>query len=217
VTVRPSRIETLAALEELGAVAVLRLESAVRLSRVVEALIEGGIRAVEVTMTMRGALDSLAECSAALGDAAVLGAGTVLDTETARMAVSAGARFIVSPTLAPDVIRTCRRYDVAAIPGALTPTEIATAWEAGADLVKVFPGGLLGPAYVRELLGPLPHLRLMPTGGVTLDSAAAFLAAGATLVGVGGALVERGGDYSAITERARRLSAAVREAREGVA
>jgi 2-dehydro-3-deoxyphosphogluconate aldolase/(4S)-4-hydroxy-2-oxoglutarate aldolase len=215
--VRPSRIETAAALEELGAVAVVRLESAERLRPVVDALIEGGIRAVEVTMTTSGALESLAACSGALGDAVVLGAGTVLDAGTARMAVAAGARFVVGPTLCPDVIRTCRHYDVVSIPGAFTPTEIEAAWEAGADMVKVFPGGLLGPAYLRELRGPLRHLRLMPTGGVTLDDAADFLRAGAVAVGVGGALVERGaverGDYAAITERARRLAAAVREAR----
>jgi 2-dehydro-3-deoxyphosphogluconate aldolase/(4S)-4-hydroxy-2-oxoglutarate aldolase len=214
---KPSRAETATALEELGAVAVLRLESAERLRPVVDALVEGGIRAVEVTMTTRGALEALAECSAALGDSAMLGAGTVLDAETARLAVSAGARFVVGPTLCPDLIRTCRRYDVVSIPGAFTATEIAAAWEAGADIVKVFPAGLLGPAYLRELRGPLPHLRLMPTGGVTLDSAAAFIAAGAVVVGVGGALVDGAaverGDYAAITGRARRLAGAVREAR----
>jgi 2-dehydro-3-deoxyphosphogluconate aldolase/(4S)-4-hydroxy-2-oxoglutarate aldolase len=212
-----SRVETVATLEALGAVAVVRLESAERLRRVVDALIEGGIRAVEVTMTTRGALQALTECSAALGDSALLGAGTVLDAETARMAVSAGARFVVGPTLSLDMIRTCRRYDVVAVPGAFTPTEIATAWEAGADLVKIFPGGLLGPSYLRELRGPLHHLRLMPTGGVTLESAADFLAAGAVAVGVGGALVDRAaverGDYATITERARRLAISVREAR----
>jgi 2-dehydro-3-deoxyphosphogluconate aldolase / (4S)-4-hydroxy-2-oxoglutarate aldolase len=217
----PSRVQTAAALEQLGAVAVVRLESAEWLRRVVDALMEGGIRAVEVTMTTRGALEALAKCRAALGDSAMLGAGTVLDAETARMAVSAGASFVVGPTLCPEMIRTCRRYDVASIPGAYTPTEIVAAWEAGADLVKVFPAGLLGPAYVRELRGPLPHLRLMPTGGVTLDNAGDFLAAGAVAVGVGGALVEREavgrGDYAAIADRARRLAAAVREARGRVA
>jgi 2-dehydro-3-deoxyphosphogluconate aldolase/(4S)-4-hydroxy-2-oxoglutarate aldolase len=217
VTARPSRTETAAALEAFGAVAVLRLESGEHLRPVVDALIEGGIRAFEVTMTTKGALEGLAECSAALGDSALLGAGTVLDPEAAQMAISAGARFVVSPTLCPQVIRTCRRYDVVSIPGAFTPTEITTAWEAGADLVKVFPGGILGPAYLHELRGPLPHLRLMPTGGVTLDNAGDFLAAGAALVGVGGALVERDaierGNYAAITVRARRLATAVRQAR----
>jgi 2-dehydro-3-deoxyphosphogluconate aldolase/(4S)-4-hydroxy-2-oxoglutarate aldolase len=214
---RHEKDETRSRLEDLGAVAVLRLDSAERLAPVVHALLEGGIRAVEVTMTTRGALDALAACSAALGDSILLGAGTVLDSESAQRAVSAGARFVVSPILSPDVIRTCRRYDVVSIPGALSPTEIAAAWEAGADLVKVFPGGLLGPAYLRELHGPLPHLRLMTTGGVTIESAADFLAAGAAVVGVGGALVPRGpatrADYAAITDRARRLAAAVREAR----
>jgi 2-dehydro-3-deoxyphosphogluconate aldolase/(4S)-4-hydroxy-2-oxoglutarate aldolase len=212
-----SRAETRRELEELGAVAVLRLESAERLRPVVDALIEGGVRAVEVTMTTRGALDALAKHSAALGDSALLGAGTVLDAATARLAIAAGARFVVSPMLSLDVIRTCQRYDVLAIPGAFTPTEIATAWEAGADLVKVFPGGLLGPGYLRELFGPFPHLRLMPTGGVTLETAADFLAAGAAAVGLGGALLEKAailkGDHARITERARLLAAAVREAR----
>lgn len=205
-------------LEELGVVAVLRLESGERLRHVVEALVEGGICAAELTMTTRGCLDALAECSAALGKRALLGAGTVLDAETARMAITAGARFVVAPTFRPDVIQTCRRYDVVAIPGAYTPNEILTAWEAGADLVKVFPGGLLGPDYIRQLRGPLPHLRLMASGGVTPDNAADFLAAGAVAVGVGGALVDRRaadrGDYATFTERARRLVGAVRQARE---
>jgi 2-dehydro-3-deoxyphosphogluconate aldolase/(4S)-4-hydroxy-2-oxoglutarate aldolase len=180
--------------------------------------LEGGVRAVEVTMTTKGALEALAECSAVLDASALLGAGTVLDAATAAMAVSAGARFVVSPTLCPDVIRTCRQHDVVSIPGAFTPTEIAAAWEAGADVVKIFPGGLLGPAYLRALREPLPHLRLMPTGGVTVGSAADFLAAGAVAVGLGGDLVDRGaverGDYGAITERARRMAAVVRLARE---
>jgi 2-dehydro-3-deoxyphosphogluconate aldolase / (4S)-4-hydroxy-2-oxoglutarate aldolase len=211
------RFETVAALEKLGAVAVLRLERAELVRPVVDALLEGGVRAIEVTMTTRGALDVLAECSAALGDSAVIGAGTVLDGAAAQRAVTAGARFVVSPVLSLDVIQTCRRYDVVSIPGALSPTEIATAWEAGADVVKVFPGGLLGPAYLRELHGPLPHLRLMPTGGVTLENAADFIGAGAVAVGLGGALVEHAAvarrDFAAITERARRLTAAVRTAR----
>ena len=212
-----SRVETARALAELGAVAVVRLESAARLRRVVDALVEGGIRAVEVTMTTKGALEALAEQSAHFGDSVVLGAGSVLDAETARLAVAAGARFVVGPTLCPGAVRVCHRYDVVSIPGGYTPTEIATAWESGADLVKVFPAGSLGPGYLRELRGPMPHLRLMPTGGLTLDNAADFLAAGAVVVGVGGALVERNaverGDFAAITERARRLAASVREAR----
>jgi 2-dehydro-3-deoxyphosphogluconate aldolase/(4S)-4-hydroxy-2-oxoglutarate aldolase len=146
-----SRVQTVATLEKLAAVAIVRLGSAERLRRVVDALVDGGIRAVEVTMTTRGALEALAECNAALGDSVLLGAGTVLDAETARMAVSAGARFVVGPTLCMDVVRICRHYDVVAIPGAYSPTEIEAAWEGGADLVKVFPAGQLGPGYLREL------------------------------------------------------------------
>jgi 2-dehydro-3-deoxyphosphogluconate aldolase/(4S)-4-hydroxy-2-oxoglutarate aldolase len=195
-------------------VAVVRLDDASRLRPLVEALVAGGVDAVEVTMTMEGALEALAACSASLGESVVFGAGSVLDAETARMAISAGARFVVGPILAPEVVRVCRRYDAVAVPGAYSPTEIANAWEAGADLVKVFPAGGLGPGYLRELRGPLPHLRLMPTGGVTIENAGAFLAAGAVVVGVGGALVEREavirGDYARVTERARALVDAVR-------
>lgn len=220
-TVGPSRIDTAAALQQLGAVAVVRLENAGRLRPVLDALVEGGVRAAELTLTTEDALDVLAECTAALGDSVVLGAGTVLDAETARMAIAAGARFVVGPTLCPAVIRICRRYDVVAIPGAYTPTEIAAAWEAGADLVKLFPAGQLGPGYLKELRGPFPHLRLMPTGGVTADNAAGFIAAGAAAVGVGGFLVDRvavdRGDYASITDRARRLVEVVRQARERAA
>jgi 2-dehydro-3-deoxyphosphogluconate aldolase/(4S)-4-hydroxy-2-oxoglutarate aldolase len=214
---KPSRTKTADTLAELGAVAVVRLESCTRLRNVVDALVEGGIRAVEVTMTTQGALEALAAQGPSLGDAVVLGAGSVLDGETARLAIAAGVRFVVGPILCPEVVRVCHRYDVVAIPGGYTPTEIAAAWEAGADLVKVFPASGLGPGYLRELRGPLPHLRLMPTGGVTLDNAGDFIAAGAVVVGVGGALVDRGsverGDYAAITERARRLAASVRDTR----
>ena len=172
-------------------------------------------------MTMRGALEALSSLSAEVGDRLLVGAGTVLDVETARLVIQAGARFVVAPTFRAAVVEMCRRYDVVAIPGAYTPTEIVTAWEAGADLVKVFPAGGLGPGYVKDLQGPLPQLRLVPTGGVTAENAGAFLAAGAVAVGVGGALVEREavrrGDYARITEQARRLLRAVRAARGGPA
>lgn len=212
-----SRTETVAALEALGAIAVIRIEDAARLRPVVEALAAGAVRAVEVTLTTRGALEALAAVGPALGDEILVGAGTVLDAETARLAITAGARFIVAPTFRPAVVEMCHRYDVAAVPGGYTPTEILTAWEGGADLVKVFPISGLGPGYLKELRGPLPHVRLVPTGGVTPDGAGAFLAAGAVAVGVGGALVERDavarGDWARITEQARRLVRAVRAAR----
>jgi 2-dehydro-3-deoxyphosphogluconate aldolase/(4S)-4-hydroxy-2-oxoglutarate aldolase len=213
-----TRAECVRSIETLGAVAVVRLNDASRLRAVVEALAEGDVRAIEVTMTMPGALDGLSALSGAYGEHISLGAGSVLDEETARLAILAGARFVVGPTFCAGMVTTCHRYDVAAVPGAYTPTEILTAWEAGADLVKVFPAGGLGPDYLRDLRAPMPHLRLLPTGGVTADNAAAFLQAGAVAVGVGGALVERDavarGDYGRITQQARRLSGAIRAARE---
>jgi len=214
-----SRAESVAALEALGAIAVVRLEDAARLRPVVEALAAGEVRAIEVTLTMPGALEALAALGPAFGDQILVGAGTVLDAVTARLAILAGARFIVAPTFSASVVEICHRYEVVAVPGAYTPTEILTAWEAGADLVKVFPAGGLGPGYLKDLRGPLPQLRLVPTGGVTAENAGAFLAAGAAAVGVGGSLVEReavaSGDYARITEQARRLKQAIRAAREG--
>jgi 2-dehydro-3-deoxyphosphogluconate aldolase/(4S)-4-hydroxy-2-oxoglutarate aldolase len=157
--------------------------------------------------------------SAEFGDRLLVGAGTVLDVATARLVILAGARFVVAPTFRRAVVEMCRRYDVIAMPGAYTPTEVVTAWEAGADLVKVFPAGGLGPSYLKDLLAPLPQLRLVPTGGVGADNVAAFLAAGAVAVGVGGNLVEREAversDYARITEQARRITRAVRAARGG--
>jgi 2-dehydro-3-deoxyphosphogluconate aldolase/(4S)-4-hydroxy-2-oxoglutarate aldolase len=213
-----SRMETLRAIERECAVAILRVEDAAQLVPVVDALAAGDVRAIEVTMTIPGALDVLPELTSRAFGRAVVGAGTVLDAETARLVILAGARFVVGPTFRPDIVQLCHRYDVAAIPGAYTPTEILAAWEAGADLVKLFPAGRLGPAYLRDVLAPLPQLRLLPTGGVTADNAADFLAAGAVAVGLGGALVDRDavarGDYARITEQARRLASAVREARQ---
>jgi 2-dehydro-3-deoxyphosphogluconate aldolase / (4S)-4-hydroxy-2-oxoglutarate aldolase len=215
---RSSRADSVRAIQALGAVAVVRLEDGARLGPVVEALVAGEVRAIEVTMTIPGALDAMAALRPIVDGRTLLGAGTVLDPETARLAILAGARFIVGPTLCPGVVAMCARYDVVSIPGAYTPTEILAAWEAGADIVKVFPAGGLGPDYVKDLLGPLPQLRLLPTGGVNADNAAAFLEAGAIAVGVGGALVERDavrrGDYARVTDCARRLTSTIRAARE---
>jgi 2-dehydro-3-deoxyphosphogluconate aldolase/(4S)-4-hydroxy-2-oxoglutarate aldolase len=214
-----SRGETIRGIEAQGAVAVLRLEDAASLRPVVEALAQGGMRAIEVTMTMRGALDAVAALGARAANGILIGAGTVLDAETARLAILAGARFVVAPTFSPALIEMCHRYDVAAIPGGYTPTEVLAAWQAGADLVKVFPAGGLGPGYLKDLRGPMPQIRLMPTGGVSADNAGAYLAAGAVAVGVGGALVDNRaiarGDFSALTKEARRLVQAIRAAREG--
>ena len=213
----PTRAETIAALEACGVVAVIRLKDAGALRAVVDALAEGGVRALEVTMTVPRALELIAEIAPTLPPDVVLGAGTVLDAETAQAAIEAGARYIVSPVFREEVLRTCHRFDVAAMPGCFTPTEILTAWEAGADIVKVFPATALGPGYFRDLRGPFPQLRLMPTGGVSLANAGEWIRAGAAAIGVGTALVDAEAvtarRFGEITERARQFVAAVAAAR----
>src|SRR5437868_15524346 len=168
-------------------------------------------------MTVPGALDVLRQVRQALGDRVLLGAGTILDAETGRAALLAGAEFIVAPTVNLDVIRLCRRYDKLVMPGAFTPTEILAAWEAGADNVKVCPAEVVGPAFFKALRGPLPHVRLMPTVGVDLTTAAAFLKAGACCLGVGSQLVEPRAiaerDFDRIRELARQFVAIVEQTR----
>src|SRR5436309_10050248 len=173
-----------------GIVAVVRSPDSQQLVEAARALADGGVNVVEITMTVPGALDVVKQVRRALGDRLLLGAGTILDPETARAALLAGAEYLVAPTLNLDVIRLCRRYDKLVMPGAFTPTEILTAWEAGADIVKVFPADVVGPAFFKAVRGPLPQIRLMPTGGVDLTTAAAFLKAGACCLGVGGQLIE---------------------------
>lgn len=173
-----------------GIVAVVRAAEPTHLLNVIKALAEGGVGVAEVTFTVPNALDVIRAARADLGDRVLLGAGTVLDAETARAAILAGAEFIVSPTVNVEVIKVCRRYDKLVFPGAFTPTEILTAWEAGADVVKVFPADVLGPAFFKAMRGPLPQVRLMPTGGVDLNTAGDFLRAGACCLGVGSQLVD---------------------------
>ncbi len=213
----PSRAETVAALEACGVVAVIRLKDAAALGAVVDALAAGGVRALEVTMTVPGAIELIREISPSLPPDVVLGAGTVLDAETAQAAIEAGARYVVSPVFREEVLRVCHRFDVAALPGCFTPTEILEAWEAGADVVKVFPATALGPGYFRDLRGPFPQLRLMPTGGVSLANAGDWIRAGAVAIGVGTALVDAEAvaarRFGEITERARQFVAAVAAAR----
>src|SRR3989442_10627344 len=200
-----------------GIVAVVRSQDSQQLVEAVRALAEGGVNVVEITMSVPNALDVLRQVRQALGDRLLLGAGTVLDPETARAVLLAGAEYIVAPTLNLDVIRLCQRYDKLVMPGAFTPTEILTAWEAGADIVKVFPAEIVGPAFFKALRGPLPQIRLMPTGGVDLTTAAAFLKAGACCLGVGGQLVDpkavAAGDLGRIRDLARQYVAIVREVR----
>jgi 2-dehydro-3-deoxyphosphogluconate aldolase/(4S)-4-hydroxy-2-oxoglutarate aldolase len=210
--------EQLQLMTDTGVVAVIRASASAELMSVIEALKKGGIRAIEVTMTTPGALDVIRETTERFGDEVLVGVGSVLDAETARMAMLAGAEFVVGPVLSLDVIRVCRRYDKIVIPGAFTPTEILAAWEAGADVVKVFPATRLGPSFFKDVLGPLPQVRLTPTGGVTVETAPEFIKAGAVFVGAGGALVDRKavaqGRFDVVTETAERFISAIRAARE---
>jgi 2-dehydro-3-deoxyphosphogluconate aldolase/(4S)-4-hydroxy-2-oxoglutarate aldolase len=202
---------------ECGIVAVVRSPDSRQLVEVARALADGGVSVVEITMTVPNALDLVRQVRQALGDRVLLGAGTILDPETARAALLAGAEYLVAPTVNLDVIRLCQRYDKLVMPGAFTPTEILSAWEAGADVVKVFPAEVVGPAFFKALRGPLPQVRLMPTGGVDLKTAADFLRAGACCLGVGGQLVEpravAEGNFDRIRDLARQYAAVVQEVR----
>src|SRR5436309_11580870 len=200
-----------------GIVAVVRCPDSQQLVEVCRALADGGVTVVEITMSVPDALDVMRQVRKALGDRVLLGAGTILDPETARAALLAGAEYIVSPTVNLDVIRLCQRYDKLVMPGAFTPTEILAAWEAGADVVKVFPAEVVGPAFFKALRGPLPQVRLMPTGGVDLSTAADFLKAGACCLGVGSQLVEpkavAARDFERVRELARQYVRVVRDTR----
>jgi 2-dehydro-3-deoxyphosphogluconate aldolase/(4S)-4-hydroxy-2-oxoglutarate aldolase len=213
------REQTLSRILDGGLVAVVRSESPDQLSRVVRALAEGGVTAAEITFTVPDAVEVIRQVRRELGDSIVLGAGTVLDPETARAAILAGAEYLVAPTLNLDVIRLAHRYDKAVMPGAFTPTEVLTAWEAGADVVKVFPAEVGGPAYLKALRGPLPQIRLMPTGGVDLTTAESFLKAGACCLGVGSALVDpkaiAASDFARLTSLASQYAEIVARHRRG--
>ncbi|MGQ0634555.1 MAG: bifunctional 4-hydroxy-2-oxoglutarate aldolase/2-dehydro-3-deoxy-phosphogluconate aldolase [Planctomycetaceae bacterium] len=216
-----SRHDDLQRILDNGIVAIIRATSSERLVEVARALCDGGIDVVEVTFTVPGVLEIISAVRKALGKNLLLGAGTVLDSESARAALLAGAEFLVSPTVNLDVIRLAHRYDKLVLPGAFTPTEVLTAWEAGADIVKLFPADLGGPGYLKSLRGPLPQVRLLPTGGVNLDTIAEFFKSGACAVGLGGALIEpqavETGDVARIQGLAERYVVAVRQARAAVA
>ncbi len=212
-----SKHENLARILNTGVVAILRAPSGEMLADAAEALHRGGVEAIEVTFTVPNAPRILEQVADRLGDRILLGAGTVLDAQTARIAILAGAEFIVGPTVSTPVIETCRRYDKLVCPGAFTPTEVLTAWEAGADVVKIFPSDCVGAGYLKALRGPLPQIRMMPTGGITLDTAADFLRAGACALGIGGALVEAKAlasrDFGRIESLARQFIEIVRSVR----
>ena len=201
-----------------GVIPVVRAQSADEAMRAIEAIKEGGISVLEITMTVPGAVRLIEEVARRFESDAVVGAGTVLDAETARACILAGARFIVSPALDLETIACARRYGVVSLPGAMTPTEVLAAWTAGADLVKVFPAGALGgAAYIKNLKAPLPQIELVPTGGVSLKTAADFIKAGSAALGVGTDLVDtkalQEGNSRLITERAQRFVEIVKEAR----
>ncbi len=212
-----SREKDLQRVLDCGIVAVVRFADPGPLVDVVKALADGGVTVAEVTFTVPHALDVIREAKRQLGDRVLLGAGTVLDPETCRAAFLAGAEFVVAPTVNPEVIRMCRRYDKLVMPGAFTPTEVLTAWEAGADIVKVFPADVVGPAFFKALRGPLPQVKLMPTGGVDLTTAGEFLQAGAVCLGVGSQLVDpklvAARDFAGITALARQYVEVVRKHR----
>ena len=212
-----SREQNLERLHRSGIVAVVRGDDSSTVIEVCRALLSGGVDVLEVTFTIPGAHRVLEQVTSELGQRALIGAGTVLDAETARIAVLSGAEFVVSPVVNLDVIATCRRYSKLVMPGAFSPTEVLAAWQAGADVVKVFPCDTVGPAYLRALRGPLPQVRLLPTGGVTLASAEEFLLSGAFALGVGSALVEpqavKSADFSRIEKLANRFVQLVAQAR----
>jgi 2-dehydro-3-deoxyphosphogluconate aldolase/(4S)-4-hydroxy-2-oxoglutarate aldolase len=209
----------LSSIIDIGIVPVVRTTSAESAVKAIEAIFRGGIRAAEITMTVPGALKALEKVADRFGDKIVLGAGTVLDPETVRACMLAGAEFFVSPNLKLASIEMAKRYSKVVMPGALTPTEVLTAWEAGADIVKIFPcGNVGGPKYIKALKGPYPQIEMIPTGGVNLETAGEFLKAGACAVAVGGELVDpksvKEGRFDVIEERAKQYLAAIAKARE---
>ncbi len=211
------RDEVLARIIESGVVAVIRMKDSGRLLKVIEAVRGGGVKCIEITMTVPGAIEVIRSLSAAVPPDVLIGAGTVVDEATTEIVIDAGAKFVVGPVLNLDIVALCRKREVAVIPGCYTPTEIFSAWTAGADIVKVFPATSLGPKYFKDLRGPFPDIRLMPTGGVTIDNVGEWIKAGACAVGIGSDLLDKKAieeeRYEVLTERAARMVRNVRQAR----
>jgi 2-dehydro-3-deoxyphosphogluconate aldolase/(4S)-4-hydroxy-2-oxoglutarate aldolase len=211
------KITILQKIVDSGIIAVLRQVPQEQSETLAQSLIEGGVTALEVTVDTPGAFETIKRLSDTFGDRAVIGAGTVLDAESARLAILNGADFVFSPSLHQDVIRMALRYGKAAVPGVMSPTEMITAMEWGADMVKIFPAAALGPRYIKDVKAPLPHVPLIPTGGVNLDNIASFFEAGASAVGIGGNLVrvskEEGANFAGIRDLASQYAAAVKKAR----
>jgi len=215
-----SRKEVLARILETGAVAVIRMKDPKRLSKVVEAIRAGGVKSIEITMTVPGAVEIIREMTRSAPPDILIGAGTVTEKSGAIAVIEAGANFVVGPALNLDILAVCRERDVVCMPGCFSPTEILTGWNAGADVIKVFPATSLGPRYFKDIAGPFPQIRLMPTGGVTVDNVGEWVAAGAVAVGIGSDLLDKKAieeeNYALLTERAARLSKNFLDARSKV-
>ena len=209
--------QTIQKLTDCGVVAVVRAENSEQAVKIAEACIEAGIVGIEITFTVPGALKIIETLSAQCGEDIIIGAGTVLDSETARAAILAGAKYVVSPCLDVDTVKMCNTYGIPCMPGAMTIKEAVEGMRAGADIIKIFPGALFGPRIIKEFGGPLPQMRMMPTGGVSVENAGEWIKAGAVAVGVGGALTAgaKKGDYASITSIGKQLVAEVKKAREG--
>jgi len=214
-----NKTEKLELIRSTGVVAIMRAQSSDQLIAAADAIRLGGVLAIEVTMTTPGALGVIGQATQRYGDDVLFGAGSVLDAETARAAILAGAGFVVAPTLSVDVVKLCNRYSIPVMPGIMTPTEALTAWEAGADMVKLFPASFGGPAMIKAIRAPLPMLDIVPVGGVNLETAVPFIQMGAAALGVGSSLVNQklldAGDMDELTRRAKAFIAAVKDGRGG--
>ena len=211
------KLNNLRRMTETGIIAVIRADSPDQALEIVEAVRRGGVEAIEITFTVPGALDVIARLRQAFpGDEILLGAGTVLDSETARAAILAGASFVVSPGFSPEVVRMCNRYQVISMPGCMTVTEIIAAMEAGADVIKFFPGNIFGPSMIKTLKGPLPQAEFVPTGGVNLENVQEWIQSGCIAVGIGGELTKgaKTGDYDSISKTARAFVQKIKAARQ---
>ena len=204
-----SRKEIVQNISALGVVAVIRLHDAKKIFNVVDAIRQGGIKVIEITMTVPNAVGLIKELATSISSDVIVGAGTVTDAKTAGLVMNAGAQFVVSPILNTEIIQLCNAADTACMPGCYTPTEIFTAWNAGADVVKVFPATSLGPKYFQDIAGPFPQIKMMPTGGVTINNVGEWIAAGAVAVGIGSDLLDKKAieeeRYDILTERAARM------------
>jgi 2-dehydro-3-deoxyphosphogluconate aldolase/(4S)-4-hydroxy-2-oxoglutarate aldolase len=211
-----NKTEKLNLIHQTGVIAIMRAQSPDQLTAAADAIKKGGVRVIEVTMTTPGALNVIAEAARRYGEEVLFGAGTVLDPETARSAILAGAGFVVAPALSLEVIALCNRYGIPVMPGCFTPTEMLAAWEAGADMIKLFPAEVGGPELIKALLAPLPQLQIVPVGGVDLNTAAAFIRNGAVALGVGGSLInQKLLDTGDMDELTRRAAAFVEEVKKG--